>query len=448
MGCPSRRRFLQLSSTGGIVAVAGCTGSSDDTGDTEDEDGTENGPSSSENGAEFTATDVRMDLRNAGNIQTNNPIYANYNTPHNQDTLIHDPEKTYDLHKQVFEQLEDVDETISRYVSSIREDSEETVAKEESGIVHVDGYERFSEENWLNADPQDSVRLAIRYLMALDQRYEGNHSGRTAEYTTAVTQAFEQEHPEYNIHAFPASIHAGSRGAGLVHIEDTDTLCLFEVLLSGIDDWDENEQLDYVVPKIDNSEYFRDDQASERSTHHPLRFGENERERTRGISNFEDAKTYAASMFVTMNKPSVVGENATDVNIIENAYDEGFALTTGYLSDVTENLRFYNDSNFDSADFDTIRSQSALAFELNQQHDDNFVLGGSVDSPWILRVEDDNLLDDIWADADGEYDNLIEEMEEYDEAVDIVSEDYDDMDKGLEPDYQLENLGEVEALND
>lgn len=431
----ARRRFLQLSATGGVVAVAGCAGGRDDS----DSGSSENGDGG------FPTTDVRMDIRNTAETQATNPIYANYNTPHSHETLTHDPEETYNIHREVFKTLEEVDPTLGQFIPSLRDDEKEADAKE-TGILMVDGYERFSEENWLNADPQDSVRLAIRYLQSLDQKHMRNHPSRRAEYVTAITQAFEQEHPEVDIHAWGLNGDGGQLQAGMVYIENNDTLYLLEHTLSGLDDWDDEEQLDYVIPKIENSEYFRDDQASERFTHHPLRFGEDERERTQGISNFEDAKGYASSTLHRINVPTVVSHNTSEVNVIENDPNESFAFTTGFLSDVMENLRFYNDSSYDNADFDTIRAQSALAYELTQ-HEDDFVLGGDVESPWVLRVQDDNLLDEIWADEKGEYDNLINEMEEYEDSIDIVAEDYDEMDDALEQAYQLDNLEEVDALN-
>jgi len=78
-------------------------------------------------------------------------------------------------------------------------------------------------------------------------------------------------------------------------------------------------------------------------------------------------------------------------------------LTTEYLQDFTEKLRTYNEND---ADFQELYNQSKMIDKFMHDQKNNHVVYGDTENPQYAVVEDESVIEGIWGDDQGQYDDF------------------------------------------
>jgi len=87
----------------------------------------------------------------------------------------------------------------------------------------------------------------------------------------------------------------------------------------------------------------------------------------------------------------------------DNRTAETLAPTTGYLQDFTEKLRTYNQN---VTDFEELYNQAKIMDKLMRHEENNHIVYGDTENPQYAVVEDDEVIEDIWKDEEGHYDDF------------------------------------------
>ena len=157
----------------------------------------------------------------------------------------------------------------------------------------------------------------------------------------------------------------------------------------------------YNAP-IEESDYLTPGTEGFQAYWHPLRFGWEQHSNSKRW-NFEGEKRRAAEAvksMATSSNLSPVSERETGVSM-EDA--ERVTATTEYLQDFTEKLRTYNQND---ADFDRLYNQAKTMNELLRDAENNHVIYGDTENPQYAVVEDESVIEDIWQDEQGQYDDF------------------------------------------
>ncbi|MFD1647136.1 hypothetical protein [Haloarchaeobius litoreus] len=274
-----------------------------------------------------------------------------------------------------------------------------------------DGFGSF---NYSEFSSSESVGEALnwlqKYLFEWQRNY--NDSGPIStddELYAATLQESLDTHTNIDSHFWAFDLPEASRsthGNGLVYDQTNNELRIMETIGSP-ETWDEENGPQYH-PLVEDSNYLNEDHDAYDAWWHPLRFADDHQQNTvEGFSDsldFEERKKSAASMLLGMATGS-----DTDIEI-GSLTDVG--ITTEYLVDFTEKLRNWNTTEeYDAAFFEEIQSQAKVYNKLASEEDENYVIYGTVDDPQFARVDSRNLIDRIWGDQRGRYDDFGEHIE-------------------------------------
>lgn len=246
---------------------------------------------------------------------------------------------------------------------------------------------------------------------------EGPVSTEDALYAPALERAIEQNTNQgLEVHAW--DVETLGHGTGLIYGKNADgseELRFMETVATPVTATADDQQLH---PLIEDSGYLDPENDGFQEYWHPLRFGWEKDEDTSSWG-FEEKKRSAVSAFGGMSN-SLHAEN----NPVPGASDT-VAPTTEYVVDFTEKLRNFNQNDIK---FETLYNQSKVLEKMVMDEDTNHVIYGTTENPQYAVVEDDSLIEDVWEDRNGEYDDFNQFLRDNPE----YSMSMDDVDTSLE----------------
>jgi len=358
-------------------------------------------------------------IQQHGDQVTEDPVITSYETPEE----IEHNKKEIDLaaleywHDNDFPQVADQPEEAREFVESIRPLEEaEGMAREamiEGFYPNRDEssheYGHFDYEEFSNSESAgEALDWIHRYLFNWQTRYPGSGPISTEdEQYAAVLQEALDEHTDIDSHfwAFdlPSNEGNATHGNGLVYDEDKNELRVMETI-AGPATW-ESEISQYHC-KIEDSNYLNLEHEASDEYWHPLRFAEEYQSEHKSVAeefdnlSFKEAKGWTASLF------RGITTGFGDEDIEETVFSSGITISNEYLADVTKKLRNWNRKDeYDQELFNKIKNQSKVYNKLYSM-DENFVVCGNVENPQYAKVEDEGLIEDIWEDEEGRYDEF------------------------------------------
>jgi len=273
---------------------------------------------------------------------------------------------------------------------------------------HFD-YKKFTETESV----EEALDWLQKYLFNWEKLYDdpGPISTEDELYAAVLQQGLDQ-HTDIESHTWafdlpeaPASTH----GNGLIYDETNNRMHVMETITGPLTQTP-GETDEQYHPPVEESNYLEDGHRAKQSWWHPLRFAQDhDKETLTNFSNeldFRSRKNYAGSLLMLMS-------TGFDEDMTSETDDvkAGIAPTTGYLADVTGKLLNWNqDDSLDSEVFEEIKNQSQV-YNLLRNHSDNFVMYGTVEEPKFAFVESQGILEDVWNDQEGEYDNFSQHLE-------------------------------------
>ncbi|WP_233512145.1 hypothetical protein [Haloferax sp. Atlit-12N] len=224
---------------------------------------------------------------------------------------------------------------------------------------------------------------------------KGPVSTEDALYAPTLERAIEQNTNQgLEVHAW--DVETLGHGTGLIYGKNADgseELRFMETVSTPVTATADDQQLH---PLIEDSGYLDPENDGFQEYWHPLRFGWEKDEDTSSWG-FEQKKRSAVSAFGGMSN-SLHAEN----NPVPGASDT-VAPTTEYVVDFTEKLRTFNQIDIKS---ETLYNQSKVLEKMVMDEDTNHIIYGTTENPQYAVVEDDSLIEDVWEDTSGEYDDF------------------------------------------
>ncbi|GGC63757.1 hypothetical protein [Haloferax sulfurifontis] len=246
---------------------------------------------------------------------------------------------------------------------------------------------------------------------------KGPVSTEDALYAPALERAIEQNTNQgLEVHAW--DVETLGHGTGLIYGKNADgseELRFMETVATPVTATADDQQLH---PLIENSGYLEPGNDGFEEYWHPLRFGWEKDEDTSSWG-FEQKKRSAVSACGGMSN-SLHAEN----NPLPGVSDT-VAPTTKYVVDFTEKLRNFNQNDIK---FETLYNQSKVLEKMVMDEDTNHIIYGDTENPQYAVVEDDSLIEDVWEDRSGEYDDFnqfLRDNPEYSMGIDNVGTSLD-----------------------
>ena len=259
------------------------------------------------------------------------------------------------------------------------------------------------------------------------QRYKTDSGPISSEdmiYAPTLEQAIEQKNNN-DLEAHAWDFDLDEHGSGLIYGENadgSDELRIMETVSKPVTSTPQTRG-SQLHPLVEDSNYLNPDHDEFNRYWHPLRFGwEGHSDSQRW--NFKQEKGRAFGVVANMSQSDSDDRNA-----------ENLAPTTGYLQDFTEKLRTYNQNN---ADFEELKNQAKVMDKLMKEEKNNHVIYGDIENPQYAVVEDESVIEDIWEDEEGQYDDFnqfLRDNPSYSMSVDEV-------DATLEGEEMNEGLGQ------
>ncbi|WP_353634418.1 hypothetical protein ABSL23_15420 [Halobacterium sp. NMX12-1] len=224
-------------------------------------------------------------------------------------------------------------------------------------------------------------------------------------YAATLEQAIEQSVKRKNdteLEAHAWDFDLDSHGNGLIYgknADGSDELRIMETVANPVTSTPQTIH-DQRHPLVEESNYLNPEHEEFNKYWHPLRFGwEGHSDSQRW--DFEQEKRRAAQMVQNMATSPILASTSGEGSGMETTED--IALTTEYLQDFTEKLRTYNQND---ANFDELYNQAKVMNELLRNEDGNHVVYGDTENPQYAVVEDDSVIDEVWNDEKGHYDDF------------------------------------------
>ncbi|MDL0135372.1 hypothetical protein PNP85_03325 [Halobacterium salinarum] len=213
-------------------------------------------------------------------------------------------------------------------------------------------------------------------------------------YAPTLEQAIEQKNNK-DLEAHAWDFDLDEHGNGLIYgrnADGSDELRIMETVANPVTASAKNVH-DQLHPLVEDSNYLNPDHEEFNRYWHPLRFGwggytNSPRWDFRG----EKSRAFAAVMNI-----------ASSIQSEEIIRRVGVVPTTGYLKDFTEKLRTYNEND---TDFSHLHNQSKLLRKLEYWDDNQYVVYGTTANPQYAAVKDFGIVDEIWIDQNGQYDDF------------------------------------------
>lgn len=258
--------------------------------------------------------------------------------------------------------------------------------KEAREWVKVPLGEPFRFEKFSTTDNfKDAFDLLHWYLRRYEQLADDSSiSTEDEEYGPMMQEAFEQ-YTDFETHFWEVNVGFGTHGNGMVWNQQEDALRLVSPMTG---------QDVKIHPLIEDSKYFNPDEAP---YWHPLRFADEYQDYN--TKRYKNTRSEAGNAFYSVSNSS---EDTVDHR------NFGVGLTTGYLVDVIDKLRYYNQND---TDFQEIKQQSDAYSKLVLDPDD-YVMAGTVEDPYTVRIEDPAILEAVRNDQEGRYNNMKNVAEE------------------------------------
>ena len=263
------------------------------------------------------------------------------------------------------------------------------------------------------------------------QRYKTDSGPISSEddiYAPTLEQAIEQKN-ENGLEAHAWDFDLDEHGNGLIYgrnADGSDELRIMETVSKPITSTPQTRG-SQLHPLVEDSNYLNPDHGEFNRYWHPLRFGwEGHSESTRW--EFRGEKTRAGAMVFNL---------ASSMNDLPESWEglaeSTVATTTEYLKDFTEKLRTYNEND---ADFEELYNQSKILDKMVKDTENNHVVYGDTENPQYAVVEDESVIEDIWEDEEGQYDDFnqfLRDNPSYSMSVDEVDAtlEGEEMDEGL-----------------
>jgi len=219
-------------------------------------------------------------------------------------------------------------------------------------------------------------------------------------YAPTLEQAIEQKtNNELEAHGWDFDLD--SHGNGLIYgknADGSDELRIMETVANPVTASAANVH-DQFHPLVEDSNYLNPAHEEFNKYWHPLRFGWD------GYSNsqrwnFEEEKSRALAAVMNI---------ASSIQSEEVIRRVGVVPTTGYLKDFTEKLRTYNEND---TGFSRLHNQSKLLWKLEYWDDNQYVVYGTTANPQYAAVKDFGIIDEIWVDQNGKYDDFDQYLRE------------------------------------
>ena len=211
-------------------------------------------------------------------------------------------------------------------------------------------------------------------------------------YAVTLEQAIEQKNnSDLQVHAWDFALD--EHGNGLIYgknADGSDELRIMETVANPVTASAANVH-DQMHPLVEDSNYLNPDHGEFNRYWHPLRFGWEEHSNSTRW-NFKQEKGRAFGVVANMAQ-----------SVRDKRTAEKLAPTTGYLQDFTEKLRTYNEND---ADFEKLYNQAKVMDRLMKDEENNHVVYGDTENPQYAVVEDDSVIEDIWEDEQGQYDDF------------------------------------------
>jgi hypothetical protein len=242
-------------------------------------------------------------------------------------------------------------------------------------------------------------------------------------YAPTLEQSLEQ-HTDIEAHAWDFDLD--EHGNGLIYGKNpdgTEELRVMETVAAPLTS-------SYNAP-IEQSDYLTPGTEGFNAYWHPLRFGWEQHSNSERW-NFEGEKRRAAEAVKSMATSTRLAEVETNKSSMERR--DTIAPTTEYIQDFTEKLRTYNQNN---AEFSELYNQAKVMNKLMKDRKTNHVIYGDTENPQYAVVEDESVIDDIWQDEQGQYDDFnqfLRDNPSYSMSADEVDAtlEGEEMNKGLD----------------
>jgi hypothetical protein len=270
-------------------------------------------------------------------------------------------------------------------------------------------YGHFDFEQFIETESVDeALDWLQKYLFNWEKLYDdpGPISTEDELYAAVLQQGLDQ-HTDIESHAWACDLPEAPRsthGNGLIYDETNNRMHVMETITGPLTQTP-GETDEQYHPPVEESNYLEEGHRAKQSWWHPLRFGQDYGKET--LQNFPDLdfktrKLYPAGLIMGV---------ATGGHDMEATGNDTIAPTTGYLADLTDKLLNWNqDDSLDAEVFEEIKHQSKV-YNLLRNHEDNFVMYGTVENPKVASVESKGLLEEVWNDQEGEYDDFDQHLE-------------------------------------
>lgn len=266
----------------------------------------------------------------------------------------------------------------------------------------------YDSESWQNADSvEESLDLGHSLLVSIASGYEQVPYDEQA---GIIREAYKRHH-DFDVLAWSVPMRAGSFQAGMMYSPNDDKVRTFN---NGGEAWSGSGEAQSHT-EIQNWRVIEDPNNEARGEptnfHHPVLFHTEDWDRGT-VSGFEEAKRWNADMLTGIAAESHRQLREFSEGVFDNP---NFAMTTGLQKKGTRTLLEYN--NTEEADFQNLWDLANITLMLEDYHgDSNFVIDTGVENDdyngifngniAVYEVEDESVLEDVWADQTGEYDNF------------------------------------------
>ncbi|QZP39379.1 twin-arginine translocation signal domain-containing protein [Halobaculum magnesiiphilum] len=269
----------------------------------------------------------------------------------------------------------------------------------------LDAPTQYDAEGWLNAETvADSLDYGHNLAVAITWE-QANRTPDTVEETAAVIREAYKRHHDFDVLAWATTMGSRTREdindpTGLLYSPDDDTLRNFNF------DTDEGNGEDsrQMHAPIEEWSVIQGEGPSGESRYHPLLF-HTDRRMSGQASDFMEAKEIAANTVRNIASGPTPRNKQVDL-------EHNYSMTTGMTEQLSRTLLEYNSNDADFEDVwnlasvieDVRRRDGNYIFDTADQNDDysGFFDGGFA----VYEVEDDSVINEVWQDEAGQYDNF------------------------------------------
>lgn len=362
------------------------------------------------------ASDAPAYLAQRGGFTRDDPVFRAYSSHEalSFDKLGADLVALEWRHDNDYENIEDgVAQKTQEFIDSIGTDTgNQTIQDIKSGRLAINAYPNgsgqagsFEYQEFANAE---TVGEALDWLHPYYFNWNrfntdsGPISSEDAIYAPTLEQAIEKKNNnDLEVHAWDFDLD--EHGNGLIYGRDadgSDELRIMETVSKPVTSTPQTRG-SQLHPLVEDSNYLNPDHDEFNRYWHPLRFGWEEHSNSTRW-NFEQEKRRAGQIIQNIATSAHLARTSGEGSGMETT--ETVAPTTEYLQDFTEKLRTYNQNN---ADFQELHNQAKIANELiRKDTGENYVIYGDTENPQYAVVEDESVIEDIWEDEEGQYDDF------------------------------------------